>query len=124
PLGLGFERFYGFLGGDTNQWTPELVADNGFVEPPRSPQDGYHLTEDLADRAIRFVHDQQQATPGKPFFLYLATGAMHAPHHVAPRSEERRVGKECRSRWLPYYKKKKKKKLKNTNVKEILRTSK
>ena len=58
--------------GDTNQWTPELVSDNGFVEPAATPEEGYHLTEDLADRAIRFVLDQQQATPGKPFFLYFA----------------------------------------------------
>ena len=92
PLGLGFERYYGFLGGDTNQWAPELVSDNGFVEPPRSPDDGYHLTDDLADRAIRFVHDQQQATPDKPFFLYFATGAMHAPHHVAREWIERYRG--------------------------------
>jgi arylsulfatase A-like enzyme len=84
PLGLGFERYYGFLGGDTNQFAPELVRDNGFVEPPRSAADGYHLTEDLADQAVRLVLDQQHATPGKPFFLYFATGAMHAPHH-APR---------------------------------------
>jgi arylsulfatase len=83
PIGLGFERYYGFLGGDTNQWTPNLVSDNGFVEPPRTPEEGYHLTEDLADRAIRLVLDQQQATPDKPFLLYFATGAMHAPHHVA-----------------------------------------
>ena len=83
PLGLGFERYYGFLGGDTNQWTPNLVSDNGFVEPPRTPAEGYHLTEDLADRAIRLITDQQQATPEKPFFAYFATGAMHAPHHVA-----------------------------------------
>jgi arylsulfatase A-like enzyme len=92
PLGLGFERYYGFLGGDTNQWAPELVSDNGFVDPPRTPDDGYHLTEDLADRAIRFLHDQQQATPGKPFFLYFAPGAMHAPHHVAPEWIERYRG--------------------------------
>jgi arylsulfatase len=84
PLGLGFERFYGFLGGDTNQWTPDLVADNGFVDPPRTPAEGYHLTEDLADRAIRFIQDQQQATPGRRFFCYFAPGAMHAPHQ-APR---------------------------------------
>ncbi len=84
PLGLGFERYYGFLNGDTNQWTPELVRDNGFVEPPRTPQEGYHLTEDLADTAIRMIQDQQQATPEKPFFLYFATGATHAPHQ-APR---------------------------------------
>ena len=85
PLGLGFERYYGFLGGDTNQWTPDLVADNGFVEPPRTPAEGYHLTEDLADRAIRFIQDQQQATPGRRFFCYFAPGAMHAPHQ-APRA--------------------------------------
>jgi len=84
PLGLGFERYYGFLNGDTNQWTPELVRDNGFVEPPRTPAQGYHLSEDLADTAIRLIQDQQQATPSKPFFLYFAPGAMHAPHH-APR---------------------------------------
>ncbi len=84
PLGLGFERFYGFLGADTNQWAPALLAcDNHFVTPPRRPEDGYHLTEDLADQAIRMLLDQQQATPDRPFFLYFATGAMHAPHHVA-----------------------------------------
>ena len=82
PLGLGFERYYGFLAGDANQWTPELVSDNGFVEPPSRPEDGYHLTEDLADRAIRLIQDQHQATPDKPFLLYLATGAMHAPHQA------------------------------------------
>ncbi|HKY68745.1 MAG TPA: sulfatase-like hydrolase/transferase, partial [Acidimicrobiales bacterium] len=82
PLGLGFERYYGFLNGDTNQWTPDLVADNGFVEPPRTPDEGYHLTDDLADRAIRFIRDQQQATPDKPFLCYLATGAVHAPHQA------------------------------------------
>ncbi len=82
PLGLGFERYYGFLNGDTNQFAPDLVRDNGFVDPPRTPEQGYHLTEDLADRAIRLVQDQQQATPGKPFFCYLATGAMHAPHQA------------------------------------------
>ena len=92
PLGMGFERFYGFLGGDTNQWTPELVRDNGFIEPPRSPADGYHLTEDLADQAIRLVQDQQQATPKKPFFLYFATGATHAPHHAPPAAIERYRG--------------------------------
>ncbi|HZN15667.1 MAG TPA: arylsulfatase [Acidimicrobiales bacterium] len=84
PLGLGFERYYGFIGPDSNHWTPHLTQDNTFVEPPARPEDGYHLTEDLADRAIRMVLDQQQATPDKPFFLYFATGAMHAPHH-APR---------------------------------------
>ena len=94
PLGLGFERFYGFLGGDTNQWTPELKADNHSIEPPRAPDEGYHLTEDLADQAIRMLQDQQQATPGKPFFTWFATGAMHAPHQVAGRVDRavRRAG--------------------------------
>ncbi|HMD44985.1 MAG TPA: arylsulfatase [Acidimicrobiales bacterium] len=84
PLGAGFERYYGFLHGDANHWTPNLVADNHYVDPPGRPEDGYHLSEDLADTACRFVLDQQQAAPGKPFFVYLALGAMHAPHHVAP----------------------------------------
>jgi len=82
PLGLGFERYYGFLNGDTNQWTPELVCDNRFVDPPRSPEEGYHLTEDLADQAIRALQDLHQAAPDKPFFLYFATGAAHAPHQA------------------------------------------
>jgi len=84
PLGVGFERYYGFLQGDTNQWTPNLVCDNHYVEPPSRPEEGYHLSEDLANQAVRMVQDQQQAAPGKPFFLYFALGAMHAPHHVAP----------------------------------------
>ena len=85
PLGVGFERYYGFLNGDTNQYAPDLVCDNGFVDPPGGADGlgtGYHLTEDLADRAIRLIQDQQQATPGKPFLCYLATGAMHAPHQA------------------------------------------
>ncbi|HLG17476.1 MAG TPA: arylsulfatase [Blastocatellia bacterium] len=81
PLGMGFERFYGFLGGETNQWFPDLVFDNHRVDPPKRP--GYHLTEDLTDRAIQFIAEQKQVTPDKPFFLNLAYGAGHAPHHVA-----------------------------------------
>ena len=82
PLGLGFERYYGFLGALTDQWTPHLVCDNRFVEPPLTPEEGYHLTEDLASHAIRLVQDQQQAAPDKPFFLYFATAAPHSPHQV------------------------------------------
>ncbi len=84
PLGQGFERFYGFLHADTNQWTPNLVSDNHFIDPPKSPEEGYHLTEDLADAAIRQLSDQQHATPDKPFFMYFATGAQHAPHQAPP----------------------------------------
>jgi arylsulfatase A-like enzyme len=82
PLGQGFERFYGFLAAETSQWDPPLVQDNTQLEPPRTPEEGYHLSADLADRAIRMVQDQRQAAPDKPFFCYLATGAAHAPHQV------------------------------------------
>jgi arylsulfatase A-like enzyme len=84
PLGFGFERYYGFLQGDANHWAPNLVQDNHYVDPPAGPTGGYHLSEDLAATAIRYVLDQQQAAPGKPFFLYFALGAAHAPHHVSP----------------------------------------
>jgi arylsulfatase len=82
PLGRGFERYYGFLGGDTHQYYPELTYDNHAVEPEKTPEEGYHLTEDLVDKAISFVADTKQVAPNKPFFMYFATGAMHAPHHV------------------------------------------
>lgn len=82
PLGRGFERYYGFLGGDTHQYYPELVYDNHSVEPPKTPEEGYHLTEDLVDKAISFIADAKQVAPNKPFFLYFCPGAMHAPHHV------------------------------------------
>ena len=82
PLGRGFERFYGFLTGDTHQYYPELIYDNHTIEAPKTPEEGYHLTEDLVDRSISFIADSKQVAPSKPFFLYFATGAMHAPHHV------------------------------------------
>lgn len=82
PLGRGFERYYGFLGGDTDQYTPTLVHDNHQVEPPATPKEGYHLTEDIADRAIEFIQDAKQVDPDKPFFSYFAPGAAHAPHQV------------------------------------------
>jgi arylsulfatase A-like enzyme len=82
PLGRGFERYYGFLGGDTHQYYPDLVYDNHTIEPEKSPEEGYHLTEDLVDKAIAFVADSKQVAPDKPFFLYFAPGAQHAPHHV------------------------------------------
>jgi arylsulfatase A-like enzyme len=83
PLGRGFQRFYGFLGGDTSQWHPELVYDNHQVEPPKKPEEGYHLSEDLVDKAVSFIADSKQADPQKPFYLHLCFGATHAPHHVA-----------------------------------------
>ena len=92
PLGRGFERFYGFLGGDTSQWYPDLVYDNHQVEPPATPKQGYHLTEDLADKAIQFIADAKQVAPHKPFYLHFCTGAMHAPHHVAKAWADRYAG--------------------------------
>jgi arylsulfatase A-like enzyme len=82
PLGRGFERYYGFLGGDTHQYYPDLVYDNHTVEPPKTPEQGYHLTVDLVDKAISFIADAKQVAPTKPFFLYFCPGAMHAPHQV------------------------------------------
>ena len=83
PVGRGFERFYGFLGGETNQWYPDLVYDNHPVEQPAMPEDGYHLTTDLTDKAIEFVKDAKAIAPEKPFFMYFCPGATHAPHHVS-----------------------------------------
>lgn len=86
PLGLGFERYYGFLGAETNHWSPELVRDNTPIQAPSrtSQSETYHLTDDLADQAIAMVTSQQHAGGDKPFLLWFATGAAHAPHHVAP----------------------------------------
>ncbi len=82
PVGRGFERYYGYLGGETNQWYPDLVYDNHYVEQPYSPEEGYHLSKDLVDRSVEFIQDAKQVAPEKPFFLYLSFGATHAPHHV------------------------------------------
>lgn len=82
PLGSGFERYYGFLAGDANQYAPELVSDNHHIGPPGDWREGYHLTEDLCDHALAMVQDARQATPGKPFLLWFATGAQHAPHQA------------------------------------------
>lgn len=84
PLGRGFERFYGFMGGDTSQWFPDLVQDNTPIAPPATPEDGYHVNADLADHAMQMIKDAHVALPDKPFFLYVAPGAGHAPHHVEP----------------------------------------
>jgi arylsulfatase len=83
PLGRGFERFYGFLGGETNQWYPDLTQDNASIHQPKPPEDGYHLSEDLADQAIKLMLDAHVNAPEKPFFMYYAPGAAHAPHHVS-----------------------------------------
>ena len=84
PLGKGFEHYYGFLGEDTNHWAPELVRDNTYVDPPRSPDEEYHLSENLADETIARVRELRRNQPKRPFLVWLGMGAGHAPHHVAP----------------------------------------
>ncbi|MFI5271512.1 MAG: arylsulfatase [Ktedonobacterales bacterium] len=82
PSGRGFERFYGFLGAETNQWYPELVYDNHPLDQPKSPEEGYHFTDDVTDKALEFIKDAKAVAPDKPFFLYYAPGACHAPHQA------------------------------------------
>ncbi|HSZ38219.1 MAG TPA: arylsulfatase [Acidimicrobiales bacterium] len=82
PLGRGFDRWYGFHGGETHQFVPGLYHDNHIVRPPRSIEEGYHLSEDLADRAIEYLGDLRAVDDELPFFLYFATGACHSPHHA------------------------------------------
>jgi arylsulfatase len=93
PVGRGFERFYGFLGGETNQWYPDLVYDNHPVEQPSMPEDGYHLTTDLTDKAIEFIKDARMIAPEKPFFIYFCPGATHAPHHAPKEWIEKYAGR-------------------------------
>jgi arylsulfatase A-like enzyme len=81
--GGGFEHFYGFIGGETNQWYPALYDGTTPVEPAKTPEEGYHLTEDMTDKAIAWVRQQKSLMSDKPFFMYFAPGATHAPHHVS-----------------------------------------
>jgi arylsulfatase len=82
PVQQGFDRYYGFLGGETNQWYPDLVEDNRFVEQPYGPERGYHLSRDLADHAIEMIRNEQASNPSKPWFMWFCPGANHAPHHA------------------------------------------
>jgi arylsulfatase len=82
PLGRGFDRFYGFLGGEVDQWTPWLAYDNHFIKPPKTPEEGYHNVPDLVDKAKEFIADLKQVAPDRPFFMYFCPGACHAPHHA------------------------------------------
>ena len=82
PLGRGFERYYGWLGGETNSYFPDLVYDNHPIEPPGRPEDGYHLADDMTEKAVEFIRDAKTIDPDKPFFMYFAPQAGHAPHLV------------------------------------------
>jgi arylsulfatase len=90
--GGGFEMFYGFIGGENNQWEPALYEGTTPIEPPATAEEGYHLTEDLADKAISWVRQQKALMPDKPFFVYFAPGATHAPHHVPKEWADRYTG--------------------------------
>ena len=92
-VGGGFETFYGFIGGENNQWDPSLYDGTTAVEPPATPEQGYHLTEDLADHAVTWIRTQKALMPEKPFFVYFAPGATHAPHHVPKEWADKYVGK-------------------------------
>jgi arylsulfatase A-like enzyme len=83
PTGAGFEYFYGFIGGETNQYYPAIYEGTTPLEPPKTPAEGYHFTEDMTDKAISWVRQQKSLMPDKPFFMYYAPGATHAPHHVS-----------------------------------------
>lgn len=82
PLAMGYDRFYGFIGGETNQWFPDLAEDNHYISQPYTPDQGYHLSKDLADKAIEFIRDVKQTEANKPWYLWFCPGANHAPHHA------------------------------------------
>ncbi|MCA8982556.1 MAG: arylsulfatase [Planctomycetaceae bacterium] len=93
PLQMGFDRFYGFLGGETNQWYPDLVEDSRFIDQPYGPDKGYHLSKDLADKAIEMIRDQKSANPSRPWFMWYCPGANHAPHHCPKEYIDKYKGK-------------------------------
>ncbi|HZG84042.1 arylsulfatase [Paenibacillus sp.] len=93
PLGRGFEHYYGFLGGATSHWNPELVDGNRRIPQPKRAEEGYHLTEDLTDKAIEYIREQRTAAPDRPFFCYVALGAPHAPHHAPKEFIDKYKGK-------------------------------
>ncbi len=106
PLQKGFDRFYGFLQGETDQFHPELTHDNHHIDPPASAADGYHISEDLVDQSCGWIRDLVSVRPDRPFFLYLAFGAMHAPHQAPDAYLERWRGRfdegydVLRERWF------------------------
>src|SRR5262245_8456112 len=93
PLQKGFDRYYGFLGGETNQWFPDLTEDNRFTEPPYGPDKGYHLSKDLADKALQMLRDHSAANPSRPWYMWFCPGANHAPHHAPKEYIDKYKGK-------------------------------
>ncbi|MGN6427463.1 MAG: arylsulfatase [Leifsonia sp.] len=92
PTGYGFDYFYGFLAGEASQYEPNLVRNTTIVRPPKTPEQGYHLSEDIADDAIGWLRDHRALAPDQPFFLYWATGALHGPHHIMKEWADRYSG--------------------------------
>jgi len=90
---LGFRYFYGFIAGETSQYEPRLFENTNPIEPPRTPEEGYHLTEDMADQAIKFIRTNRALTPDRPFFIYFAPGGTHGPHHVHKKWADKYKGK-------------------------------
>lgn len=111
PLGKGFDTYYGFLAADMDQWNPTLTRDNSMVYQPKAASEGYHLSEDLTDNAIQYIYNHEFSYPEQPFFLYLAYGAMHAPHHAPKEYIEKYKGKfdkgwdKIREEWFENQKK-------------------
>ncbi len=93
PLRRGFDRYYGFFGGETNQWYPDLIQDNCFIDQPYLPEQGYHLSKDLADQAITMIRDQKASNPSKPWYMWFCPGANHAPHHAPQEYIDKYKGK-------------------------------
>ena len=93
PLGMGYDRFYGFIGGETNNWYPDLAEDNHYIDQPYQPEEGYHLSKDLADKALGFIRDAKQSEPDKPWYLWFCPGANHAPHHAPQEFIDKYKGK-------------------------------
>ena len=91
--GGGFEYFYGFIGGEANQWYPTLYEGTNAIEVDRTPEEGYHFMEDMTDKAIAWIGQQKALAPDKPFFTYFAPGATHAPHHVPKEWADKYAGK-------------------------------
>ncbi len=91
--GGGFEYFYGFLGGETNQWYPAIYEGTTPIEPEKTPEEGYHFTDDMTTKAIKWIRQQKALMPDKPFFTYFAPGATHAPHHVPQEWSDRYKGR-------------------------------
>src|SRR5271167_4695100 len=93
PTGLGFEYFYGFLAGEASQYEPNLVRNTTVVLPPKTPEEGYHLSEDLADDAIGWLRNHKALQADKPFFMYWASGCLHGPHHIMKEWADKYAGK-------------------------------